>query len=81
MHENRNPQSGKHEIGFAGQGLLVEPETVAQSVREAADDEFGCGVLPPHARHQTGSAFGRQPIDHGLRLRSTASIALPVWRV
>ncbi len=58
MNKDDGAVSRQHDVGTAGHVRDVQTESVAQSMNNLSDDEFGLRVTPLNRSHDLASNFG-----------------------
>jgi hypothetical protein len=64
MDEQRHAMLRKDDIGRSRQVASVQPESIAEGVRDAAHDQLGVGVALADATHQRRTALSTDDV-HG----------------
>ena len=81
VHEHGDPMLREDEVRFSRQILAMKPKTQTHFVGRSAYALFRRCMLAPNPRHQPGTAFGSETVDHGYaalssRPRSMASATM-----
>jgi hypothetical protein len=56
MYEDTDPQPRQYNVWFSRQILAMQPVTIAVGMQKPAHQHFRFRVLPPDARHHSGSS-------------------------
>jgi len=64
LYKDNPPLRGEHKIGFAGEGLNVQTESVSKPMCSSSDDDLWVRVRRPDAAHVFGTLLFGKPIHY-----------------
>ena len=64
VHENRDAETRKNDVGFAGQRAHMQPVAKALPMERATDAKFRCRVGGANARHCPRALLWRECVGH-----------------
>src|SRR4051794_26003932 len=75
VNKNSFSASGKHQVGFAWKVLSMEPEAIAQTMRQPANNQLGLHALALYPAHIFRAAFRSQAVHEVVLITSASFIA------